>query len=175
MVSRQDAIAGGLKRYATEVPCKYGHFSERKTVNSNCVECDRIKDRLAYQKDSSKRIKQAKDWAKSNRDKRNRYYKKYATKYPEKIAVRARNRRIAVRGLAGTHSEKDINEIMLLQHMKCAYCKNALQEYHVDHIVPVASGGSNNRANLQILCPKCNWHKSAKDPIEFAQSMGFLL
>ena len=42
-------------------------------------------------------------------------------------------------------------------------------------IKPLARGGTNQRTNLQLLCPPCNLSKSAKDPIDFMQSRGFLL
>lgn len=48
-------------------------------------------------------------------------------------------------------------------------------KYHVDHIVPLIAGGSNDRSNLQILCQPCNNSKSSKDQIEFMQSRGMLL
>lgn len=39
LISRKDAKAAGLKRYFTGVPCKRGHFDERRTSNGSCVEC----------------------------------------------------------------------------------------------------------------------------------------
>lgn len=38
---RAEAIAKGLPWYATGVPCKRGHLSERNTKTSSCRECDR--------------------------------------------------------------------------------------------------------------------------------------
>jgi len=35
---------------------------------------------------------------------------------------------------------------------------------HVDHIVPLAQGGTNDITNFQALCPKCNLSKGAKMP-----------
>jgi 5-methylcytosine-specific restriction endonuclease McrA len=47
--------------------------------------------------------------------------------------------------------------------------------YHLDHIVPLAIGGTNTDDNIQLLRQKCNQQKSAKHPIDFMQSRGFLL
>lgn len=50
---------------------------------------------------------------------------------------------------------------------KCANCKcdMALElsdDDHIDHIIPLASGGCNDLVNLQLLCKRCNLEKSAK-------------
>lgn len=39
MISRQEALAQGLPRYFTGVPCKHGHISERFTGNQQCYQC----------------------------------------------------------------------------------------------------------------------------------------
>lgn len=38
------------------------------------------------------------------------------------------------------------------------------QKLTVDHIVPLAAGGTNDRSNLRVLCDRCNGRKSAKQP-----------
>lgn len=60
---------------------------------------------------------------------------------------------------------------------RCAVCKASIEgaAYHLDHIKPLARGGGNDPSNLQLLCPPCNLSKSAKDPIDFMQSRGYLL
>lgn len=42
---------------------------------------------------------------------------------------------------------------------KCAEC-NAVDYLEFDHIIPVAKGGSNSDANIQLLCRRCNLKKS---------------
>lgn len=69
-----------------------------------------------------------------------------------------------------------VAKLLKLQREKCAICKCSLKAgYHVDHINPLARGGAHAALNIQLLCPPCNVRKSAKDPIEFMQSRGFLI
>lgn len=42
IITRAKAIERGLPRYFTGKPCKYGHVAERYTLQSHCLECDRI-------------------------------------------------------------------------------------------------------------------------------------
>lgn len=42
IVTRNDAMAAGLKRYFTGLPCGHGHFAERY-VSGGCAECTSIK------------------------------------------------------------------------------------------------------------------------------------
>lgn len=108
-------------------------------------------------------------------------YRDYSVTYNrrnlERLAAIARNRRARVRQNGGTHTAADVAEIFRVQGHKCAYCQADLagKKRHVDHITPLAKGGSNDRRNLQILCVACNKSKSARDPIEFMQSKGKLL
>ena len=47
---------------------------------------------------------------------------------------------------------------------RCEICRMhaSLQgaEFHIDHVVPTAKGGSDEEANLQLACPSCNLSKS---------------
>lgn len=95
---------------------------------------------------------------------------------PERYAAYKRNRKARKRNAPGAHSRADIHDILALQGGKCGSCRVRLRsKYHVDHIMPLAKGGSNDRRNLQILCAGCNQRKSAKDPIEFMREQGRLL
>lgn len=38
-VSRQTALAEGMEKYFTGIPCKHGHISERYTKHRSCIQC----------------------------------------------------------------------------------------------------------------------------------------
>ena len=76
----------------------------------------------------------------------------------------------------GTHTAEDIARIYRAQRGRCAYCRQEVgKDFDVDHIQPLSKGGTNWPANLQITCHLCNRKKKARDPLEFARSLGLLL
>ena len=67
-------------------------------------------------------------------------------------------------------------KLFVLQKGLCPCCAQPLGDnYHLDHIMPLALGGSNTDDNIQLLRQRCNRQKHAKHPIDFMQSRGFLL
>lgn len=58
--------------------------------------------------------------------------------------------------------------LFIQRHGKCAHCKTKImpgKRWDVDHIIPIALGGSNEEANLQILCWSCHITKTAYEDI----------
>jgi len=69
-----------------------------------------------------------------------------------------------------------IKRIGEAQRWRCAICRRGVKHaYHVDHIKPLARGGAHEPRNIQLLCGGCNVRKSARDPIDYMQSLGRLL
>lgn len=80
------------------------------------------------------------------------------------------------RGAGGKYTKADIDRLFLFQGGKCVSCRCRLRPgYHVDHILPIALGGTNDPHNLQLLCGGCNIKKGARHPVEYMQSLGRLL
>jgi hypothetical protein len=58
------------------------------------------------------------------------------------------------------HISRDVRQRVFQRYGgRCAEC-NATQYLKFDHIIPVARGGSNSDANVQLLCRACNLKKS---------------
>lgn len=54
------------------------------------------------------------------------------------------------------------------QNGKCWWCgKDVGDTYHVDHLIPLARGGTNKPNNIVIACPFCNQSKHDKLPHEW--------
>lgn len=95
-----------------------------------------------------------------------------------KRAVYEHRRRAKLVASSGHFTPEDLVKIHKLQKGKCAnpLCRVKLgRKFHMDHIMPLALGGSNARTNIQILCPGCNLRKARKHPVVFAQENGLLL
>lgn len=147
--------------------------------------------RESYKKNPDVRRQQNREWENAHRaEKRIRGQRRYQKnleaerlrtkakklKQPEKYAEYRRNRYARRKGAGGKHSAKDVANILQKQGGRCAVCRcDVARKYHVDHINPIRRGGTNDRSNIQVLCPLCNLNKNAKDPVEFMQSRGFLL
>jgi 5-methylcytosine-specific restriction endonuclease McrA len=106
--------------------------------------------------------------------------REWALKNPEwakrNSKVAKHKRRALEKQITGSFSADDIKDIFKAQGRRCAYCRKKLGlNYHADHIQAIVNGGTNDRSNIQLTCDKCNLYKSAKDPIDFARSIGKLL
>lgn len=115
-------------------------------------------------------------WRDANPDKISAYTKEWRAANPGSVRIYNQNRR-ARRMASGGELSKGLSEkLFKLQKGKCACCKKPLGDnYHLDHVTPLALGGLNTDDNMQLLRQRCNNQKSAKDPIDFMRSRGFLI
>lgn len=97
-------------------------------------------------------------------------------KYRAQTATAGRNRRARRKESTGKHKTADIEFLWTSQRGHCVLCLKPLVrgKFHVDHHIPLARGGSNDRSNLRLLHKKCNLEKSSRDPYEHAKDHGML-
>jgi 5-methylcytosine-specific restriction endonuclease McrA len=115
------------------------------------------------------------DWYYANRDKRLASIREYK-KTPDGKSVRVRSehkRRSLEAGSNGSFTAVDIEAIRIGQtdkrgRVRCWWCRNPMSEWHIDHRIPLARGGSNYPNNLCLACPRCNMSKQGKTPQEWA-------
>lgn len=157
-------------------------------VGRRCLECKKISDKKWYEANKDKCIAAVALWAKNNPDKANANKRRWVERHPdkkkqaaanwyyknpEKIKAYGHNYRTKKSGRLTPGLDKKLYK---LQSGLCACCKKPLgNNYHMDHIMPISLGGANEDWNMQLLTQRCNQQKSAKHPIDFMQSRGFLL
>lgn len=136
-LENKDAYAERAKRYRLEDPEKI-----------------RVRSSNYYQQNKSAHRALVKAWGKRN---------------PDALRAMSHKRRCAERNAEGSFTAEDIQKLFESQFGMCTGCGNALEssgdkKFHVDHVMPIALGGSNWPHNLQLLCPRCNLTKNAKHP-----------
>jgi 5-methylcytosine-specific restriction endonuclease McrA len=77
------------------------------------------------------------------------------------------NRRLVKQ--SGSVTANDIELQFKSQNGRCWHCgkKISSDNYHLDHLVPLARGGKHDPRNIVISCPHCNLSKGAKLPQEW--------
>lgn len=178
IISREGAKAQGLKWFFLEEPCPRGHRARRYVSTGQCTDCLRAWKR-AWRSENRDRFNEKARQARAMDVEKARERTRRWQSTPAGKAVKARlqrERRARIRGLGGAHTVDDIAQILTAQRHCCAYCRSDIRDrFEVDHIVSLARGGSNARANLQMVCPSCNRRKRTKDPVDFARERGLLI
>ena len=146
----------------------YTERGKKDCLTSYCKECDRLRNRgwktrnyEAYRE--GERIRRIKSLER-NLARVSRWKKSH----PEAVRASNINRRAKKGGIGGG----EIRKLLETQHQKCTVCGVSLiKGFHVDHILPLKLGGSNDITNIQLLCPPCNLSKGARHPEAFAKRL----
>lgn len=143
-------------------------------LSTYCKECTREIDRDRSKTEA--RIASHKAYAERNKERINERQRDFYTRNKELFYTHNRKRKARLVSVGGAHTRDDIARLLKLQKHRCAYCRCSIRKSrHIDHIVPLKLGGSNDWTNLQALCPPCNLKKGAKDPTQYANKLGLLL
>lgn len=117
----------------------------------------------------------SRNWRESNPDRYKILLDSWRKRNTDTLKIYHQNRRSKERK-GGKLSKGLAERLYKLQVGKCACCKQPLgNDFHLDHIHPIALGGSNTDENIQLLRSKCNLQKGSKHPIVFMQQKGYLL
>lgn len=83
------------------------------------------------------------------------------------------DRRAARKNAPGYCTDEQLAARIAYYGNKCAYCPNGKYE-HLDHVIPLARGGSQWPSNLRPACAQCNLSKGAKDLMTWLREQGRL-
>jgi 5-methylcytosine-specific restriction endonuclease McrA len=149
---------GNARRRAKEALNRVAVRAANKASYLRNAESRRCSARNYYAENSESCKMSMRAWVKAN---------------PDKARVIHQNRLARLREVGGRLSSDLCQTLFAKQHGLCVYCEVDLTtvQTHLDHRIPVARGGANADANMQLLCARCNRSKSDRDPDEFERSI----
>lgn len=161
---RATAKEQGLSTYFTGKPCKHGHIANRRTVNGQCCECNRLSCLDHYRKNTEYFRQHKKEWSAKNKEYTRNYTKMRLALYPEKnrFYVGMRNQR-QKQATPPWLTQQQIEQVRSI-YFHARDCEIVSGEkYHVDHIVPIKGDnvcGLHVPWNLQVLPSDVNLSKA---------------
>lgn len=182
-------VADSTKRCSkcgeTKPVSEFNRRSDSKAVvyRSHCKACVRaqyqanraavLRRQKAYQERNQARERErTRLWKEANPERAIQLCRQHYRKNREQYYANNRRRRARERGADGQHTAEDVRRIHAQQKDRCYWCDVKLGGvYHIDHIVPLSRGGSDNPANLCCACASCNCSKKAKMPWEFSDRL----
>ena len=112
-----------------------------------------------YRADNADRIRETK------RAYNQEYSQRPSTKAKVKRNSQRRRSRLAGNGTYDV-TPRDLSRLVGRYRGKCAYCGDRRAE-HLDHVIPVARGGSHSIGNLLPACAPCNLSKNHRYVMEW--------
>ena len=135
------------------------------------------RNRESYQKNKGNKLLKIKEYRNNNKEKvsfrGSEYYQRnkgridlknarYHREHPEIRKRSSHVRRALKKKLGGILSKGIIEKLFEQQLGLCPCCGLTLgDDFHLDHIMPLALGGTNTDDNVQLLRAKCNLQKGA--------------
>lgn len=188
VITRSKAKLAGLNKYFTGKPCVWGHISQRETCSGQCLECSKIRrakpssiekakarTKAHYAKNRQKKLDAAKNPSDERRKQLALNTARWRKNNPEKARANRRASQALRRAKGAGVTPEEMRKWVDLQKKICYWCGVKCEKnYHVDHYQPLALDGRHAVENLVISCARCNLRKRAKDPYEFAATVGRL-
>lgn len=142
----------------------YGKPELRKKYHDDNLE-KILQGKRDYRKANPDKVKKHKrDSQRRNRDSANIRNKRNRERHPDIMRMRSRVGAMKRRVKVGDFTRAELMDLYHEQNERCAYCGISIywhipHDIHVDHIVPVTKGGTNELENLALTCADCNLSK----------------
>lgn len=135
----------------------------------------RLAQVTAYQAANREKIRlRSKAFRQANKGRISERFKAWAKANRPIMRIHERRRRDRERGATGSHTYAEVKALEVAQAMLCAnrFCRADLSAgYHQDHILPIVLGGTDDIANIQLLCGPCNLSKGDLHPDEWQKRL----
>lgn len=159
------------------------------THTSYCVTCYNAYKRAWYQSNREKESARCAAYNKANpqvpaasmqraRLKNPEKYREYSRQYradnPDKASLwdagKKAKRRASIDATIDKISPQQWLGIKQQYKHHCAYCLKPFKKLTMDHVVPLARGGSHTAENIVPACQSCNSAKHARDQLDFVSA-----
>jgi 5-methylcytosine-specific restriction endonuclease McrA len=164
------------RRWQARNPEKVAEYRRHTREKNREVLAERSRNRYYANRESV--LARQKEYRLTHAEERAAQKSRYRVEHLAGHAARERNRKARKRAAPGSHTAADIEAQYERQHGLCFWRKvhsdclvKLGDDYHVDHVVPLALGGSNGPENLVLACPSCNLSKNAKHPMDWAGTL----
>lgn len=141
-------------------PCKRCGTSEWYK-DGTCRQCARENSRRWYDANREKARENGRRWYRANRKQHREACHRWEKANPEKTLEAVHRRRARTIGNGGSYTVAEWREVVRQQGGRCLACGKKTK-LTVDHVLPIALGGSNDISNIQGLCRSCNAVKNAR-------------
>jgi hypothetical protein len=176
IITKEEAVQAGLPRYFTGKPCKHGHFSERWTHRSECMECSRnrakkyiqenkqgarVRSRRHYDKNKELCRARTIEWQRQNKERHAIKVKRWKSKNKAHLAFKAMQRRKHVKVATPSWADMDSIRLRYLEANTMGMLSGVA--HHVDHIVPLKGEnvcGLHVQSNLRAIPASHNIKKA---------------
>lgn len=163
--------------------CKACKDIIRKKWQLNNKEKKKAHEARWINKNSDRNREIKRNWYRKNKTKASEYQKKKKLENPQlynsQRTERTMRRYARVKGC----TIGNINEIKAfykwvktVNFLECTYCKDEIKnisDRQVDHIIPIARGGTHELINLTPSCRKCNQSKNCRSVKEFLNEISY--
>lgn len=126
--------------------------------------------REAYRANPLPQIRQATLWQKEHPQEHGKSVKKWAGLNPDiRRTISQRRRAKQYSAVVDNFTAVELEAHIEALGSCCVYCGAPWE--HLDHVYPIAKGGTHGLSNLVPACALCNWRKGSKLPIQWLTSL----
>jgi len=154
------------KRKATYKKYQDNHPDKMKTKGKKKYSLHKSEIKEAIKKWRIENVEKLKEtarlWRQRNTKKIALYNRRQRERFPEKVRLNNEKRRAREKGALGTITAKEWKELLDKYEHKCLCCRRNDVKLTLDHVLPLALGGTHTIDNAQCLCSRCNSKKGAR-------------
>lgn len=149
-------------------PCRHRArvYCSRKCINAHARRT-KVREiaaaKLRWRKNRPEHVKAyEKRYEMTHRAQRREAERRRFLKDPHKFHAKEHARRARRVNAPGTYTAATLKKLFTVLGRVCLCCHDSRKKITVDHVRPLAAGGSNDLLNLQPLCSSCNSKKGVK-------------